>query len=215
MSNPDWDDWVEDGEEDLPTRCLCCTTVVAGTEPMLKHCVEAHGFDLKAVIKQRGNLLCFTCNCSCSSPGFFLSRLGYDFYQSIKLVNFIRGQTVAQPLKESEKFTLGEVPQFVEGDEQYLQPIIPEDPLLMALGNFDDEEEGFGGAIVAPAPQGSGLRINQHFLVSRKRCRKGSTLLLFLLFPPWIVQRKNCAVRFRLSSGGFRRLSCRSATIWH
>ena len=107
----------------------------------------------------------------------FLSRLfiGYDFYQSIKLVNFIRGQTVAQPLKESEKFTLGEVPQFVEGDEQYLQPIIPEDPLLMTLGNFDDEEEGFGGASVAPAPQGSGLRINQSINIVNKVMLGGLT----------------------------------------
>ena len=83
---------------------------------------------------------------------FMLS--GFDFYRAIKLVNFIRQQTLSAPLQESETFKVPEIPVFTE-DEQYLQPVLPEDPLLSSLGDFVDDNDDEDGDNTPAQPTGS------------------------------------------------------------
>jgi len=83
---------------------------------------------------------------------FMLS--GFDFYRAIKLVNFIRQQTLSAPLQESETFKVPEIPVFTE-DEQYLQPVLLEDPLLSSLGDFVDDNDDEDGDNTPAQPTGS------------------------------------------------------------
>lgn len=73
-------------------------------------------------------------------PSIVLNNVDLDFLDTIKLVNYIRGETKAgiQPLELSEKT--------VFEDEKYLQPVLEDDALLYSLHDafgelFEDDND--------------------------------------------------------------------------
>ncbi|CAO3697388.1 unnamed protein product [Rhizopus microsporus] len=106
-----WDNWHEEEEEQV--QCLYCKDVLPSTKAAFEHMKSVHGFDFQETRK----------------------RLGLDFYQCIRLINYIR-----QQVKENDDYTntsFDKKESFLS-DDQYLQPVLQDDPLLFA---FDDDED--------------------------------------------------------------------------
>ncbi|CAG8840664.1 24872_t:CDS:2, partial [Cetraspora pellucida] len=72
------------------------------------HCKEKHGFDFQKL----------------------RAELKLDFYQSIRLINYIRNQVLNN--SELENTTFYAIPdvQVVINDDAYLKPVYEDDPLL-------------------------------------------------------------------------------------
>ncbi|KAJ1733472.1 hypothetical protein LPJ72_002857 [Coemansia sp. Benny D160-2] len=111
-----WDDW-EDGEMDTPMKCLFCSQTFSSSAILFRHAKQAHGFDFLKV--RADNEL--------------------DFYQCMRLVNYIRTKEINGPDPAN-----GATPVFaVDGteaflsDDAYLKPTLAEDALLYALDELD------------------------------------------------------------------------------
>jgi hypothetical protein len=65
-------------------------------------------------------------------------------YATIKLVNFIRAEVAAgrdpRPALQAAAATAGSTEQQPWGDDSYLQPVLPDDPLLTYEYDDDDDE---------------------------------------------------------------------------
>ncbi|KAJ3023552.1 hypothetical protein HKX48_002425 [Thoreauomyces humboldtii] len=134
----EWEDWNdEDGTEDS-TMCLFDENVFPSAEEAYEHMRDAHAFDLRKIRAERG----------------------LDFYESIKLINFIRKQTslcscyacgasfdsidqVTVHMTEKSHFANipGKDADFWK-DPQYLFPCYENDPLLMFDVADGDSDEG-------------------------------------------------------------------------
>ncbi|KAM3584074.1 hypothetical protein VKS41_004041 [Umbelopsis sp. WA50703] len=116
-NNDNWDDW--DGEEEQENmKCLFCPTIFDSASKLFKHCSEAHTFDF---IKTR-------------------QQLKLDFYQCIRMINYIRKQVINNPdLGNSQPFTITGSEKFLTED-QYLAPALEEDGLLYAFEDLDLED---------------------------------------------------------------------------
>eukprot|EP00123_Amoebidium_parasiticum_P014943 comp22713_c0_seq1/m.35271 comp22713_c0_seq1/g.35271 ORF comp22713_c0_seq1/g.35271 comp22713_c0_seq1/m.35271 type:complete len:530 (-) comp22713_c0_seq1:880-2469(-) len=109
----EWEDWQDENDEpEEATRCLLCPQTLSSAQLALKHCVDAHQFDFVAYVRSK--------------------RL--DFYQIIKLVNYLRKNTTS----DGTKPILPEDISAILSDDALLQPVIPNDGLLMF--DFDVEE---------------------------------------------------------------------------
>ena len=152
----DFEDWSEPDQE--PTPCLFCTHVSVSPEDALEHMKRTHGFDLNGLKKQHGK---YNCRCVWDAK-----CVGWSFYQTVSLVNFIRQHTIhlrcfacvarVKGAEQAEEYETEEV--LVEHmqqhgcftripgpdhelwrDPQYLFPILENDPLLMVIDVGEEE----------------------------------------------------------------------------
>jgi len=109
-----WEDEVEQ------VTCLFCEKKTEGCRPLFAHMIDTHTFDFEAT----------------------RVSLGLDFYQTVKMINFIRtqvsvGSTPAAITDKLNSETSWRV------DEQYLKPVMEDDSLLFGFDDDDsDAEEG-------------------------------------------------------------------------
>ncbi|KAJ2769310.1 hypothetical protein IWQ56_002603 [Coemansia nantahalensis] len=109
-----WDDWEGD-EVDAPTQCLFCQELFAQLPDLFQHVRAAHDFDL---VRTRADL-------------------GLDFYQTMRVVNYIRGRARDSPgFEKASGFSIDGSEPFLS-DDAFLKPVIPEDGLLFALDDLD------------------------------------------------------------------------------
>jgi len=102
-------DWIEEGQG-VAVQCLLCKLSFATTRLALEHCSSAHNFDFS----------------------HFCKELNLDFYDSIRLVNYIRSEVALgkQPVLERECWA----------SDEFLKPILPDDPMLYR-GEFPDSDQ--------------------------------------------------------------------------
>ncbi|XP_072032822.1 protein arginine N-methyltransferase 3-like [Amphiura filiformis] len=120
-----WQECEDEGNEmDTPaTTCLFCNEMASCADEIWTHCDKMHGFNL-AGIKEKHDLDCIS---------------------FIKMVNYIRSKTVSS----SSIVNLAEGSNAPwEGDE-FMMPVIPDDPLL--LYDIESLEENTTGASAAAA----------------------------------------------------------------
>ncbi|KAG0315305.1 hypothetical protein BGZ99_007537 [Dissophora globulifera] len=124
-----WDDWEdEEGMEIAAAKCLFCAEVLPTAREVFQHCTSVHGFDFLRARQQHD----------------------LDFYQSIRLINYLRkqaqevagfDQTTTWALEGKEPFL---------GDDEYLRPVIEDDSLLYAFEDLElddnDSDSGEAGA---------------------------------------------------------------------
>ncbi|KAI8982407.1 S-adenosyl-L-methionine-dependent methyltransferase [Mycotypha africana] len=105
-----WDDWSNDEDEVTDTQCLFCQDILADPLKAFQHMKEAHQFDFQSL----------------------KHSLQLDFYQCIRLINYVRSQKLAAEnvlkLNGEEKFW---------EDEVYLKPVLEDDPLLFAFEELE------------------------------------------------------------------------------
>ncbi|KAK9721401.1 hypothetical protein K7432_003431 [Basidiobolus ranarum] len=111
-----WDDWS--GDENETFKCLFCSEIYQQVNELFGHCKDVHSFDFASI----------------------RTTLGLDFYQCIRLINYIRKEVEEKPGMESAtelKFT-GTEPFFQ--DDSFLKPVLEEDALLYAFEDMDLED---------------------------------------------------------------------------
>ncbi|KAJ1771667.1 hypothetical protein IW140_003259 [Coemansia sp. RSA 1813] len=111
-----WDDWEGD-EMDIPMKCLFCTQTFHSALILFRHVKKTHEFDF---LKARADLK-------------------LDFYQSMRLVNYIRTMEASDPHSASVSasgFVIDGTEAFLT-DDTYLKPVMAEDALLYALDELD------------------------------------------------------------------------------
>ncbi|KAF9294240.1 hypothetical protein BGZ88_004188 [Linnemannia elongata] len=117
-----WDDWEdEDGMAAADPKCLFCAEIFPSAREVFDHCTETHGFDFLRARHQ----------------------LGLDFYQSIRLINYLRKQAQDKPseAEQTSSFVLEGKEAFL-ADDQYLRPVIEDDSLLFAFEDLEIEDQG-------------------------------------------------------------------------
>ncbi|KAJ2265511.1 hypothetical protein J3F81_005812, partial [Coemansia sp. RSA 371] len=121
-----WDDW-EDEEMNMPMKCLFCTHMFQSPILLFRHVKQSHGFDF---LKTR-------------------TELGLDFYQSMRVVNYIRTLGMSDPnFGNVSGFVLDGSEAFIN-DDAYLKPAIAEDSLLYALDELDLDDTASVGSCSA------------------------------------------------------------------
>ncbi|KMZ71585.1 protein arginine methyltransferase 3 [Zostera marina] len=133
----DWDDWDngEDEESDL-LLCLFCDSCFSSTQDLFKHCVSDHSFDFPEI----------------------RTKLGLDFYESFKLINYVRTQVSKNKCWDCSAdfetrndllqhlhvaLNLKKGGEFVWMNDLYLKPFMRDDALLQSFDDdgFDDDNE--------------------------------------------------------------------------
>ncbi|GBF96074.1 arginine N-methyltransferase-like [Raphidocelis subcapitata] len=137
----DWQDWDDDPEEDDATRSLFSDAVLPSPEACLAHDAAAHGFDVRE----------------------FRAKLSLDDHGTIRLINFIRSRVAAgaDPLPALTAAAAAAAANGAAGAAQpwasddYLTPVLPDDPLLGY--DFDEEagDEGWAGGAGAGTSAGT------------------------------------------------------------
>ncbi|KAJ1735401.1 hypothetical protein LPJ61_000565 [Coemansia biformis] len=123
-----WDDWEGD-EMDAPAQCLFCPQLFQSPPDLFSHARAVHGFDF---LKTR-------------------SDLALDFYQSMRVVNYIRTRALDCPgFEKASGFAIDGSEPFLS-DDAYLKPAIPDDSLLFALDELDLGDSDSAAAASAPA----------------------------------------------------------------
>ncbi|KAG0042211.1 hypothetical protein BGZ83_000773, partial [Gryganskiella cystojenkinii] len=133
-----WDDWEdEEGMSGADPKCLFCSLTFGNAREVFNHCTKTHGFNF---LKTR-------------------QTLGLDFYQSIRLINYLRRQSEKNPL-ESEKTTTWSVEKSAEflQDDEYLRPVIEDDSLLFEFEDLELEDENGHDQSEVLLPQGDALK---------------------------------------------------------
>ncbi|KAK4958557.1 Ribosomal protein arginine N-methyltransferase rmt3 [Elasticomyces elasticus] len=111
------DDGWEDAEpdvENLEVKDFYSDETFPTAHAMLNNARKVHSLDFRGVQKS----------------------LGLDFYESIKLVNYIRSSAFSGVRLQTDNITSKK--QFAE--ERYLQPSLPDDALLFCLDELEDED---------------------------------------------------------------------------
>ncbi|KAI9294330.1 hypothetical protein K502DRAFT_261956 [Neoconidiobolus thromboides FSU 785] len=109
-----WDDWESD--EDIK-KCLFCEMEEVSITKLFEHFKQEHGFDFLKLKKEK-NL---------------------DFYNSLKLFNFLREKQV-----NNEVFELGNLDWGVIQDEKYLIPAMDDDALLYEFEDILEDSDDTG-----------------------------------------------------------------------
>ncbi|KAJ1644403.1 hypothetical protein J3B02_004261 [Coemansia erecta] len=134
-----WDDW-EDDEMNTPMKCLFCTHTFQSPIVLFRHVKQLHGFDFP---KTRANLK-------------------LDFYQSMRVVNYIRTMGISDPnFGHVSGFVIDGSEAFIN-DDQFLKPAIEDDALLYALDELDLDDT----ASVASSRSRAGSLARSHALES-------------------------------------------------
>ncbi|TYZ64761.1 hypothetical protein PybrP1_008898 [[Pythium] brassicae (nom. inval.)] len=113
-----WDDWVDDGEGTV-FACVFCAERLPQEDALHAHVAAAHGFSLREQIAAR--------------------RL--DTYGIIQLVNFLRQMTLDGVSVDAVKQTLETDGAAAFAKEQFLKPVLVDDPLLYCLESADDDDD--------------------------------------------------------------------------
>ncbi|KAI8322119.1 S-adenosyl-L-methionine-dependent methyltransferase [Martensiomyces pterosporus] len=109
-----WDDW-EDEEMNTPMKCLFCTHTFQSPITLFRHVKQVHGFDFPKI----------------------RAKLSLDFYQSMRVVNYIRTMGLQDPnFGNVSGFSIDGTEAFIN-DDAYLKPVIEDDTLLYALDELD------------------------------------------------------------------------------
>jgi hypothetical protein len=134
-----WDD-VEDDTEEVSIKCLLCDATFPTAKVMIEHSKEKHEFDFAGVQTQHSMLTLPPISCRFADS----KQLDLDFYQSIKLVNYIRSEVLAG--KQTPDVSTAAA----WSDDKYLQPTLEDDALLFNLDEIDErpvpEDETVAGA---------------------------------------------------------------------
>eukprot|EP01116_Phalansterium_solitarium_P015229 TRINITY_DN334_c0_g1_i1.p1 TRINITY_DN334_c0_g1~~TRINITY_DN334_c0_g1_i1.p1 ORF type:complete len:574 (+),score=185.19 TRINITY_DN334_c0_g1_i1:52-1773(+) len=109
-----FDDWVED-EDTTVVKCLFCDEKFNQAQSALVHAAKVHDFDLSVV----------------------RARWALDFYDCMKLLNFIRRQALSGPIASFSTLAITSKSHPLFQDESNLQPVLEGDALLFS---FDDAE---------------------------------------------------------------------------
>ncbi|GMF31268.1 unnamed protein product [Phytophthora fragariaefolia] len=116
-----WDDWVDDSAASFD--CVFCASKFPAEEPLHAHLQQAHDFSLKHEISTRK----------------------LDTYGTIQLVNFLRWSTLDGVAAEQVKQTLATEGNAAFQKDEFLKPVVNDDPLLYCLDcdsdSSDDEDE--------------------------------------------------------------------------
>ncbi|CAG8519309.1 1757_t:CDS:10 [Diversispora eburnea] len=117
-----WDDWEEEEGNQQNLKCLFCKQLFStSSNDLFFHCIEYHGFDFQKIRLD----------------------LKLDFYQSIRLINYIRKQVLEIPeLENVTSYSISEISSVINNDE-YLKPVLEEDSLLYAFDNDEIEDDDF------------------------------------------------------------------------
>ncbi|KAJ1720404.1 hypothetical protein LPJ53_004955 [Coemansia erecta] len=115
-----WDDW-EDDEMNAEMKCLFCAHTAQNPSVLFEHVKQTHGFDFAKTRRQ----------------------LQLDFYQSMRVVNYIRTMGLNEPgFGTTAAFEVDGTEAFLN-DDQYLKPAMEDDALLYALDELDlDDGDG-------------------------------------------------------------------------
>ncbi|KAG0370125.1 S-adenosyl-L-methionine-dependent methyltransferase [Gamsiella multidivaricata] len=118
-----WDDWEdEDGMEGETPKCLFCAETFPSAREAFSHCAVSHGFDFLRARQQ----------------------LDLDFYQSIRLINYLRKQAQeVENFDQTKTWTLNGQETFLTDDE-FLRPVMEDDSLLYAFEDLDLEDYSAG-----------------------------------------------------------------------
>jgi protein arginine N-methyltransferase 3 len=115
-----WDDWVDDGAASFD--CVFCASKFSAEEPLHAHLQEAHDFSLHREISSRK----------------------LDTYGTIQLVNFLRQSTLDGVSAGQVKQTLATQGNATFQKDEFLKPVVADDPLLYCLdcdSDSSDEED--------------------------------------------------------------------------
>eukprot|EP01095_Lingulamoeba_sp_RSL-Kostka_P012958 TRINITY_DN5238_c0_g1_i1.p1 TRINITY_DN5238_c0_g1~~TRINITY_DN5238_c0_g1_i1.p1 ORF type:complete len:170 (+),score=46.19 TRINITY_DN5238_c0_g1_i1:105-614(+) len=133
--NDQWSSWDEElDENDTLTKCLFSDKVCSDSATAIEHDKNSYGFD---ILKVKNDL-----------------NLG--FYESIKLINYIRKMVSEKKsiidqkqfethdeligyMKNNNQFQMITRDLDFWNDDTYLQPTIQNDPLLFTFQNLDDD----------------------------------------------------------------------------
>ncbi|KAF9898946.1 hypothetical protein BX616_003426 [Lobosporangium transversale] len=114
-----WDDWEEDEMSSSEPKCLFCPESFPSAREVFLHCHQIHGFDF---LKSR-------------------QRLNLDFYQSIRLINYLRQQAATvEGFDQTKEWTLDGKEAFL-ADDEYLRPVMEDDSLLYAFEDLEIEDD--------------------------------------------------------------------------
>ncbi|KAG0267786.1 hypothetical protein DFQ27_008285 [Actinomortierella ambigua] len=116
-----WDDWEEEEGMNVPCKCLFCPIEFPSAKDVFDHCTSSHGFDF---LKTR-------------------RTLGLDFYQSIRLINYLRKQAQENPaVEKTTSFELKSKDEAFLSEDSYLLPVMEDDALLYAFEDLDIVDVG-------------------------------------------------------------------------
>ncbi|KAL1925666.1 uncharacterized protein VTP21DRAFT_549 [Calcarisporiella thermophila] len=137
-----WDDWVEDEGESQP-QCLFCPQTFPNSTELIIHCKDTHNFDF--LYTKYSNRL--------------------DFYQSMRLINYIRTQVKNGATLDGFKVEGSE--SFLN-DDTYLAPVLDNDTFLYT---FEEAEEDLSETVtVWKRPQDPECTTElEHELINRLR----------------------------------------------
>ncbi|CEP18633.1 hypothetical protein [Parasitella parasitica] len=111
-----WDDWSGDEQDQQDSQCLFCQQTFPQSTKTFKHMKEAHGFDFQ----------------------FIRQSLCLDFYNCIRMINYIRQQVKINPefinidFNGSESFF---------NDDKYLQAVLDDDALLYTFEELEIDDD--------------------------------------------------------------------------
>lgn len=115
-----WDDWVDDGN-DASYVCVFCVERFSSEDVLHAHLDAAHAFSLKQQIAARK----------------------LDTYATIQFVNYLRQMTLDNVSVEKINQTLDSEGDAAFKKDQFLQPVLVDDPLLYCLDcdDFSDDDD--------------------------------------------------------------------------
>ncbi|KAI1295695.1 hypothetical protein EDD11_007856 [Mortierella claussenii] len=121
-----WDDWEdEEGMASADPKCLFCAEIFPSAREVFSHCTQVHGFDFLRARQQ----------------------LNLDFYQSIRLINYLRHQaSTVEGFDQTKAWALEGNEAFL-GEDEYLRPVIEDDSLLYAFEDLEIEDDGSTTAV--------------------------------------------------------------------
>jgi type I protein arginine methyltransferase len=115
-----WDDWVDDGSDAPAFSCLFCDVKCTAQAPLHEHLAATHnGFSLHAVIAAHK----------------------LDMYGTIRLVNFLRKSRLRGLTVDAIVATISAEGEAAFRDDEYLMPVVQDDPLLYCLESADSDDD--------------------------------------------------------------------------
>ena len=132
LEDDGWED-VEPDVENSQVVDLFGHDVFDDVDAMLENCKISHDFDLPKVRKQLGVKALH--KSSVSGARFLTIVSGLNFFETIKLINYIRYEVMHGNSKPDTSS------KFIFDDPTFLKPVLQDDPLLYS---FDDDQQDDG-----------------------------------------------------------------------
>ncbi|XP_012942323.1 zinc finger protein 277 [Aplysia californica] len=146
----EWSGWTEDSEPRVV--CLFCDFSCPNQSDLLAHMKEKHGFDLQDVNQ----------------------KLQLNFYQKVKLINYIRRQVSAALSGARHAMCANTAVPMIRGTSvwdqpQYFFPTYEDDTLLCQL---DDDDEGAAGDALGVTVIAEEIPLVRDSILTEKLCRE-------------------------------------------